>query len=166
MAAQLPPAVDRDPALHARLEATYAAKGPDYRPRTHLLDGNRARYVNRLIEEASPYLLQHAHNPVDWRPWNTETLDTQPPPSASTVGAWTSLACSPLGTVHVSWAHEGLKHYQKTLDGAWKDETPDPLNSAGFYSSLSVDRTGRVHISYHDDAAKTLRYVAVCPPSL
>ena len=27
------------------------------------------RYVNRLIEAASPYLLQHAHNPVDWWPW-------------------------------------------------------------------------------------------------
>ena len=32
-------------------------------------------YTNALINETSPYLLQHAHNPVDWRPWNTETLD-------------------------------------------------------------------------------------------
>ncbi|MDE3077532.1 MAG: DUF255 domain-containing protein, partial [Chloroflexota bacterium] len=24
---------------------------------------------NRLIHESSPYLLQHAHNPVDWYPW-------------------------------------------------------------------------------------------------
>jgi len=29
---------------------------------------------NRLIHETSPYLLQHADNPVDWMPWNTETL--------------------------------------------------------------------------------------------
>jgi len=29
---------------------------------------------NQLINETSPYLLQHAHNPVDWRPWNAETL--------------------------------------------------------------------------------------------
>ncbi len=27
------------------------------------------RHTNRLIEESSPYLLQHAHNPVDWHPW-------------------------------------------------------------------------------------------------
>ncbi len=27
------------------------------------------RYTNRLIKETSPYLLQHAHNPVDWYPW-------------------------------------------------------------------------------------------------
>jgi uncharacterized protein YyaL (SSP411 family) len=29
---------------------------------------------NRLIEETSPYLLQHAHNPVDWYPWGEEAL--------------------------------------------------------------------------------------------
>ena len=33
------------------------------------------RYTNHLIHETSPYLLQHAHNPVDWHPWNQETLD-------------------------------------------------------------------------------------------
>jgi uncharacterized protein YyaL (SSP411 family) len=29
---------------------------------------------NRLIGETSPYLLQHAHNPVDWHPWGEEAL--------------------------------------------------------------------------------------------
>ena len=29
---------------------------------------------NRLIHESSPYLLQHAHNPVDWYPWGEEAL--------------------------------------------------------------------------------------------
>ncbi|HEX7593284.1 MAG TPA: thioredoxin domain-containing protein, partial [Anaerolineae bacterium] len=29
---------------------------------------------NRLIDETSPYLLQHAHNPVDWYPWGAEAL--------------------------------------------------------------------------------------------
>jgi uncharacterized protein YyaL (SSP411 family) len=29
---------------------------------------------NRLADETSPYLLQHAHNPVDWHPWNAEAL--------------------------------------------------------------------------------------------
>ena len=29
---------------------------------------------NRLINETSPYLLQHAHNPVDWYPWGPEAL--------------------------------------------------------------------------------------------
>ena len=31
-------------------------------------------YTNRLIREKSPYLLQHAHNPVDWNPWGTEAF--------------------------------------------------------------------------------------------
>ena len=33
-----------------------------------------ARHTNRLIDETSPYLLQHAHNPVDWYPWGEEAL--------------------------------------------------------------------------------------------
>lgn len=31
-------------------------------------------HTNRLIHETSPYLLQHAHNPVDWYPWGQEAL--------------------------------------------------------------------------------------------
>ena len=31
-------------------------------------------HTNRLSSETSPYLLQHAHNPVDWYPWGTEAL--------------------------------------------------------------------------------------------
>ena len=29
---------------------------------------------NRLASESSPYLLQHANNPVDWHPWNDQAL--------------------------------------------------------------------------------------------
>ena len=31
-------------------------------------------FTNRLIKETSPYLLQHAHNPVEWYPWGEEAL--------------------------------------------------------------------------------------------
>lgn len=31
-------------------------------------------HTNRLIDETSPYLLQHAHNPVDWYPWGPEAF--------------------------------------------------------------------------------------------
>ncbi|MEC0167956.1 DUF255 domain-containing protein [Paenibacillus graminis] len=31
---------------------------------------------NRLIAEKSPYLLQHAHNPVNWYAWSEEAFDT------------------------------------------------------------------------------------------
>ena len=33
------------------------------------------KYTNRLIDETSPYLLQHAHNPVDWYPWSDEAFE-------------------------------------------------------------------------------------------
>jgi uncharacterized protein YyaL (SSP411 family) len=32
------------------------------------------KHTNRLVNETSPYLLQHAHNPVDWYPWCPEAL--------------------------------------------------------------------------------------------
>ena len=33
-----------------------------------------AEHTNRLGREKSPYLLQHAHNPVDWYPWGEEAF--------------------------------------------------------------------------------------------
>ncbi|KKN38394.1 hypothetical protein LCGC14_0753940 [marine sediment metagenome] len=35
---------------------------------------NVPKFTNALAEETSPYLLQHAHNPVNWRPWSQEAL--------------------------------------------------------------------------------------------
>ena len=34
-----------------------------------------SRTANRLAHETSPYLLQHAHNPVDWYPWGEEAFE-------------------------------------------------------------------------------------------
>jgi uncharacterized protein YyaL (SSP411 family) len=34
----------------------------------------RSEHTNRLAHEKSPYLLQHAHNPVDWYPWGEEAF--------------------------------------------------------------------------------------------
>ena len=36
---------------------------------------NDAAKTNRLVKESSPYLLQHAHNPVDWFPWGPEAFE-------------------------------------------------------------------------------------------
>jgi uncharacterized protein len=36
---------------------------------------NQPKYTNRLIDATSPYLVQHAHNPVDWLPWGEEALN-------------------------------------------------------------------------------------------
>jgi uncharacterized protein YyaL (SSP411 family) len=44
-------------------------------PRTHHLDADgRPLFTNRLALESSPYLLQHAHNPVNWFPWGDEAF--------------------------------------------------------------------------------------------
>src|SRR5690348_7572257 len=36
--------------------------------------GPKPKHANRLAREISPYLLQHAHNPVDWFPWGEEAF--------------------------------------------------------------------------------------------
>jgi len=33
------------------------------------------QYTNRLVDSADPYLLLHAHNPVDWYPWGPEARE-------------------------------------------------------------------------------------------
>ncbi|HEU5247887.1 MAG TPA: thioredoxin domain-containing protein [Candidatus Udaeobacter sp.] len=43
--------------------------------KTTTVGGGEEKYTNRLIHEKSPYLLQHAHNPVDWYPWGKEAFD-------------------------------------------------------------------------------------------
>ncbi len=40
-----------------------------------MFDCNQDSMPNRLATESSPYLLQHANNPVDWYPWGEEALD-------------------------------------------------------------------------------------------
>ncbi|HVY38081.1 MAG TPA: thioredoxin domain-containing protein [Polyangia bacterium] len=74
-----PEAPSYSPALAAALADAlarrHAAPG-GYTPRTHHLVGEAPKYTNRLILESSPYLLQHAHNPVDWRPWSDEAFET------------------------------------------------------------------------------------------
>ena len=37
-------------------------------------DMSDQKHTNRLAAESSPYLRQHAHNPVDWYPWGEEAL--------------------------------------------------------------------------------------------
>jgi len=39
------------------------------------MNSSEHKFTNQLIHETSPYLLQHAHNPVNWYPWGKEALD-------------------------------------------------------------------------------------------
>ncbi len=75
-AAPPPGAGERPPEVQARLEAALAAMPAGYEPRTeHLAPDGRPLFLNRLVLETSPYLRQHAHNPVDWFPWGQEAFE-------------------------------------------------------------------------------------------
>jgi uncharacterized protein YyaL (SSP411 family) len=58
-------------------------------------------FTNRLIKEKSPYLLQHAHNPVDWYPWGAEAFEaarTQDKPIFLSIGYATCHWCHVMET--------------------------------------------------------------------
>ncbi len=72
----LNPDIERPMELQQRLNQAYLDKGVGYRPRTeHFNADGSPKYINRLILEDSPYLLQHAHNPVDWHPWSDAAFE-------------------------------------------------------------------------------------------
>ncbi len=72
----LPGTTPYSKALRDSLKAALIAKGTNYQPRTeHLLASGQPKFINRLILEDSPYLLQHAHNPVNWFAWGNEAFE-------------------------------------------------------------------------------------------
>jgi uncharacterized protein YyaL (SSP411 family) len=85
---------------------------------------------NHLINETSPYLLQHAHNPVDWYPWGSEAFEraqTENKPIFLSIGYSTCHWC------HVM-AHESFEH----------PEVARLMNEA--FISIKVDREERPDI--------------------
>jgi uncharacterized protein YyaL (SSP411 family) len=93
---------------------------------------------NRLIKEKSPYLLQHAYNPVDWYPWGTEAFERA---KAEDKPVFVSIGYS---TCH--WCHVMEKE-------CFDDEQVAELMNRTFVS-IKVDREERPDL----DAA----YMAVC----
>jgi len=73
--AALPGAAPLPAELRERLQRKLEAKGSGYVPRTeHLAPDGRPLFTNRLLLEDSPYLVQHAHNPMNWFPWGPEAF--------------------------------------------------------------------------------------------
>src|SRR5450631_3275896 len=74
--------------VQAAIFVAFQAQGGQFRRSTGVRHGKYFRYSNihsnrrrplkmhrnRLAAETSPYLLQHADNPVDWYPWGNEAL--------------------------------------------------------------------------------------------
>ena len=70
----LPGADPFDAALAERLEIESEHPNNGKARTRHLDESGRPKYANRLAFEASPYLRQHAHNPVNWYPWGGEAF--------------------------------------------------------------------------------------------
>ncbi|MFV2057796.1 MAG: thioredoxin domain-containing protein [Thiohalomonadales bacterium] len=85
------------------------------------------RKPNRLVDETSPYLLQHAHNPVRWYPWGEEALQEA---KLTDKPILLSIGYSACHWCHVM-AHESFED----------DDTADVMNQ--FYINVKVDREER-----------------------
>ncbi|MDB5040423.1 MAG: hypothetical protein JWN27_1149, partial [Candidatus Eremiobacteraeota bacterium] len=70
-----PGAAPFSPAVQAQIDAALAKRTSGDVPRTLHRDGDVPHFTNRLILETSPYLRQHAHNPVNWYPWSDAAFD-------------------------------------------------------------------------------------------
>lgn len=87
-------------------------------------------YINHLINETSPYLLQHAHNPVDWYPWGNEALIKAKHENKLVIVSIGYSACH--------WCH--VMEHQSFQD----IETADIMNK--YYVCIKVDREERPDI--------------------
>ncbi|MDZ7722861.1 MAG: thioredoxin domain-containing protein [candidate division KSB1 bacterium] len=85
------------------------------------------QHYNRLIFEQSPYLLQHADNPVDWYPWGDEAFERA---KAEDKPVFLSIGYSTCHWCHVM-AHESFED----------PETAEQLNEA--FICIKVDREER-----------------------
>jgi len=73
---RLPGVADVEPALERSLREAAAAQLRTSSPRTRNLNPDGSpKYVNRLVFSTSPYLQQHAFNPVNWYPWGNEAFE-------------------------------------------------------------------------------------------
>jgi len=62
-------------ALRSSLEEALQSRAKGFAARTrHLRPDGTPEYTNRLVLEKSPYLQQHAHNPVNWYPWGEQAF--------------------------------------------------------------------------------------------
>jgi hypothetical protein len=93
--------------------------------------------------------------------WQAVTVD-----AAGSVGWYTSLAVDAGGRLHVSyqdWTNGHLKYATCAADCAltanWQAATVDAAGSVGFSTSLAVDGSGRLHVSYYDNGNSNLKYI-------
>jgi hypothetical protein len=88
--------------------------------------------------------------------WTVETVDDS---RFFTSMSSRSLALDDNGNPHIAYGEDRL--YYAYFDGSsWNYETPDPSSNVGYYASIALDSSGKVHISYYDATNKDLRYAS------
>jgi uncharacterized protein YyaL (SSP411 family) len=100
------------------------------RPETNKTGDTVPAHTNRLADETSPYLLQHAHNPVDWYPWGAEALERAKETDRPIFLSVGYAACH--------WCH--VMERESFED----DDTAEQLNAS--FVSIKVDREERPDI--------------------
>ncbi|MGQ0740481.1 MAG: thioredoxin domain-containing protein [Bacteroidota bacterium] len=89
-------------------------------------------HTNRLIHETSPYLLQHAHNPVNWYPWGEEALQKAKEENKPILVSIGYAACH--------WCHVMERE-------SFEDEaTADIMNE--YFINIKIDREERPDIDH------------------
>jgi len=97
---------------------------------SNLINMNNHKYTNNLINESSPYLLQHAHNPVNWEAWHPEVLERAKKEN--------KLIIISIGYAACHWCHV-MEHE------SFEDSTVAQLMNENFIS-IKIDREERPDI--------------------
>lgn len=101
-------------------------------------------FTNRLAGEKSPYLLQHAHNPVDWYPWGEEALGKarrEDKPIFLSIGYATCHWCHVMA--HESFEDEGVARLLNQDYVAVKVDREERPDLDQIYMSVCQSLTGR-----------------------
>jgi len=103
--------------------------------------------------------LKYATNPSGV--WVNEEVD-----GSGSVGTYTSIAVDPSGEVHISYydtSNRQLKYATGTYtddptDDSWVREEVDSSDRVGTHTSIGLDLSDQIHISYRDEANSALKY--------
>ena len=93
----------------------------------HPSEHGAPKYTNRLAHETSPYLNQHAHNPVDWYPWGEEAL---------------ARAREEHKPIHLSIGYSACHWCHRLSEESFEDEATAKLLNENFIN-IKVDREER-----------------------
>ena len=97
---------------------------------SHLNRDGTPKYTNHLATETSPYLRQHAHNPVEWYPWGDEALER---------------ARAEKKPIHLSVGYHACHWCHVAADESFEDEATARLLNKHFVN-IKVDREERPDI--------------------